>query len=237
MNTTWQCAPKAREKAISPHFIIPLQPFLPPPPAPLAYPHLSLPCLWYVWPTKLQTHAHTHTHHLNMNTAVVWRRECEIVGEIAKMYQRYYHNVQICLPAFVFVVYNCPLVVCMCARVCVWKREKERERGSICTPVCQMDLWFDSPVKVKQVGASQQNSWPCAGFQMHVHVRAHTHTHAHTKAHARRNGQDKEKKEDDREKRRENKGLDNSDRKQTHRNKLGFDTPGPLKLFPQLSGI
>lgn len=53
MNTTRQCAPEAREKAISPHFIIPLQPFLPPPPAPLAYPHLSLPCLWYVWPTKL----------------------------------------------------------------------------------------------------------------------------------------------------------------------------------------
>lgn len=111
-----------------------------------------------------------------MNTAVVWRRECEIVGEIAKMYQRYYHNVQICLPAFVFVVYNCLLVVCMCVRVCVWKRDKERERGSICTPVCQMDPWFDSPVKDKQVGASQQNSWPCAGFQMHVHIRAHAHT-------------------------------------------------------------
>lgn len=176
MNTTRQCAPEAREKAISPHFIIPLQPFLPPPPAPLAYPHLSLPCLWYVWPTKLQTYAHTHTHHLNMNTAVVWRRECEIVGEIAKMYQRYYHNLQICLPAFVFVVYNCLLVVCMCVRVCVWKRDKERERGSIFTPVCQMDPWFDSPVKDKQVGASQQNSWPCAGFQMHVHIRAHAHT-------------------------------------------------------------
>lgn len=127
MNTTRQCAPEAREKAISPHFIIPLQPFLPPPPAPLAYPHLSLPCLWYVWPTKLQTHTHTHTHHLNMNTAVVWRRECEIVGEIAKMYQRYYHNVQICLPAFVFVVYNCLLVVCMCVCACVYERERKKE--------------------------------------------------------------------------------------------------------------
>lgn len=124
----------------------------------------------------LPNYKHTHTH---IHTTWIWIQQWSEGGSV-----RLWEKLQKCTSATIIMCKSVYLHSCLwfitafllCVRVCVWKRDKERERGSICTPVCQMDPWFDSPVKDKQVGASQQNSWPCAGFQKHVHIRAHAHT-------------------------------------------------------------
>lgn len=117
MNTQ-QYTLEAREKAISPPFIIPIQPLLPPTPASPAYPHLFL-CMWNVWPTHKPMHTTPPLEYECIFGLMVGVWDCERKCKCKFAYGYGSDpNVQIYSPACLFVCFVCLVVIVkQCVRV------------------------------------------------------------------------------------------------------------------------